>query len=140
MLGPAADDWMLPTERATEIAERLRIASQRARPVVRSTRHGRSSDEPTQRRSPICGALREAVRAKREGTAHGIFARTASDQMSRLLGQFTTASGRCSEAEGAATEFSRVQRRGTVLATGSRVVSSSEAHVLWLAAFDSFAY
>ncbi len=66
-----ADDWMLPTQSASEIAERLRIALQRARHRRRLAR--RAMVDPLtnlpNRRAAICGILRGAARAKREGTA-----------------------------------------------------------------------
>jgi diguanylate cyclase (GGDEF)-like protein len=66
-----ADDWMLPNQSASEIAERLRIAAQRARHRRRLAR--RAMVDPLtnlpNRRAAICGVLRGAARARREGEA-----------------------------------------------------------------------
>lgn len=66
-----ADDWLLPNQSADEIAERLRIASQRARHRRRLAR--RAMVDPLtnlpNRRAAICGILRGAAKARREGTA-----------------------------------------------------------------------
>jgi diguanylate cyclase (GGDEF)-like protein len=66
-----ADDWMLPNQSASEIAERLGIASQRARHRRRLAR--RAMVDPLtnlpNRRAAICGILRGSARARREGTA-----------------------------------------------------------------------
>jgi diguanylate cyclase (GGDEF)-like protein len=66
-----ADDWMLPTQSSSELAERLRIASLRARHRRRLAR--RAMIDPLtslpNRRAAICGILRGAARAKRDGSA-----------------------------------------------------------------------
>jgi predicted signal transduction protein with EAL and GGDEF domain len=66
-----ADDWMLPSQSSSELAERLRIASLRARHRRRLAR--RAMVDPLtnlpNRRAAICGILRGAARARRDGSA-----------------------------------------------------------------------
>jgi diguanylate cyclase (GGDEF)-like protein len=66
-----ADDWMLPSQSASELAERLRIALLRARHRRRLAR--RAMVDPLtnlpNRRAAICGILRGAARARRDGSA-----------------------------------------------------------------------
>jgi hypothetical protein len=49
-IAASADDWMLPTQSASELAEQPqdRVPARQAPTSTRSTRHGRSTDEPTQ--------------------------------------------------------------------------------------------
>ena len=66
-----ADDWMLPSQSSSEIDERLRIAALRARHRRRLAR--RAMVDPLtnlpNRRAAICGILRGAARARRDGSA-----------------------------------------------------------------------